>query len=104
VKRTVIELTDDLDGSRADETVKIGLDGKSFELDLSKSNARKLRTILQPYIAGGRRVGRRAQQSSSPQRYDTTAVRRWAQANGIHIAQRGRIPREVLAQFESAGN
>jgi hypothetical protein len=103
VKRTLIELIDDLDGGRADETVRLGLDGKLFELDLSKRNAKKLRTLLQPYVSGARRVGRRSLVTST-HRYDTTAVRKWAESNGVDLAKRGRIPREVLAQFQAAGN
>jgi hypothetical protein len=103
MKRTLIELIDDLDGGRADETVRLGLDGKLFELDLSKRNAKKLRTLLQPYVTGARRVGRRTQIRST-HRYDTTAVRKWAESSGVDIAKRGRIPREVLAQFQAAGN
>jgi nucleoid-associated protein Lsr2 len=103
MKRTLIELIDDLDGGRADETVRLGLDGRLFELDLSKRNAKKLRTLLEPYVTGARRVGRRTQVRST-HRNDTTAVRKWAESNGVDIAKRGRIPREVLAQFQAAGN
>jgi hypothetical protein len=103
MKRTLVELIDDLDGGTADETVRLGLDGKLFELDLSKHNAKKLRTLLQPYVSSGRRVVRRSQ-ATSRHRYDTTAVRKWAESNGVDIARRGRIPREVLARFHAAGN
>jgi Lsr2 len=103
MKRTLVELIDDLDGGTADETVTLGLDGKLFELDLSERNAKKLRTLLEPYVAGGRRVVRRSQVRST-HRYDTAAVRKWAASNGVDIAKRGRIPREVLSQFQAAGN
>jgi hypothetical protein len=103
MKRTLIQLIDDLDGGRADETLRLGLDGKLFELDLSRRNAEKLRTLLQPYVSSARRVGRRSQ-ATSTHRYDTTAVRKWAESNGIDIAKRGRIPRDVLAQFQAGDN
>ena len=38
-KRTVVVLEDDLDGGPADETVTFALDGVSYEIDLSSSNA-----------------------------------------------------------------
>ena len=38
-QRVHIVLEDDLDGSTADETVSFGLDGASYEIDLSKKNA-----------------------------------------------------------------
>ena len=39
-RRTVVMLTDDLDGSEATETVRFGLDGRDYEVDLSKKNAK----------------------------------------------------------------
>ena len=41
-----IRLVDDLDGETADETVEFGIDGKSYEIDLSKENAGRLRDAL----------------------------------------------------------
>ena len=45
-KRTVVVLEDDLDGGPADETVTFALDGVSYEIDLSSSNAGRLRESL----------------------------------------------------------
>ena len=104
MKRTVIELSDDLDGGKAEETVKFGLDGKSFEVDLNRRNAAKLRKALEPYMSAGRRVGGRARRASAASANDTAAVRRWAESNGIEISKRGRIPRDVVARYEAAGH
>ena len=38
-----IVLVDDLDGTEATETVTFGLDGVSYEIDLSAANATRLR-------------------------------------------------------------
>lgn len=58
--RTVqILLEDDLDGSVADETVTFALDGTSYEIDLSKTNAKRLRDALAPYVTAGRKVSAR---------------------------------------------
>ena len=51
-----IRLIDDLDGDTADETVEFGIDGKNYEIDLSKSNAEKLRDALASYVAAARRA------------------------------------------------
>src|SRR4029079_13212532 len=48
VKKVTVALLDDLDGTAADETVQFALDGVSYEIDLSKKNAKKLRSALQP--------------------------------------------------------
>ena len=45
-KETITRLIDDLDGGEAHETVTFGLDGWSYEIDLSTKNATKLRNAL----------------------------------------------------------
>ena len=41
-----VKFVDDLDGSDAAGTVSFGLDGKTYEIDLSDDNAAKLRDSL----------------------------------------------------------
>ncbi len=53
--KTVVELLDDLDGGRADETVTFALDGVDYEIDLSAANARALRGVLAEFIAHAHR-------------------------------------------------
>ena len=53
-KTVIVKLTDDIDGGDADETVHFALDGKSYEIDLSTSNAAKLRAAIKQYIEKGR--------------------------------------------------
>ena len=55
-----IRLIDDLDGQEADETVEFGIDGKSYEIDLSTANAGKLRDVLAEFVGSARRAGGRA--------------------------------------------
>ena len=52
-----IRLVDDLDGESADETVEFGIDGKSYEIDLSKENAGRLRDVLADFVSAARRAG-----------------------------------------------
>jgi hypothetical protein len=42
-----IILVDDLDGGSADENVRFGLDGVSYEIDLSSAHAAELRSSLE---------------------------------------------------------
>ena len=111
--RTIVELTDDLDGKPAAETVAFGLDGRVFEIDLSEKNAKALRKTLEPWVTSARRVsGRtpnaRTAQSSAPRRVETgvdsAAVRAWAASNGIEVSARGRLPKDVVEQYRAAGN
>ena len=47
---------DDLDGSEAEGTVRFGLDGAEYEIDLNAKHAQQLRDALARYVAAGRRV------------------------------------------------
>ncbi len=55
-QRRLTSLVDDLNGRTADETVRFGLGGPEYEIDLSRANARKLRSALAPFVAKARRV------------------------------------------------
>ena len=102
-------LIDDLDGQSADETVEFGIDGKSYEIDLSSKNASKLRDALASYVGAGRRVSTRRRGGSSGggsasrrpsiDREQNQAIRGWARKRGMKVSDRGRIPAEVLEAY-----
>jgi len=54
-----VRFIDDLDGSEASGTIDFGLDGRTYEIDLSEENAAKLRDALAPFIDAGRKAGGR---------------------------------------------
>src|SRR5437588_12873180 len=56
-RTVVVKLTDDLDGSDADETVQFAIDGKAYEIDLSAANAAGCRDVLKTCIENGRVAG-----------------------------------------------
>ena len=111
-RRTVTTLTDDLDGGEASETVTFGLDGQTYEIDLSAENSSKFRSALAHYVASGRKVpGRRSSAKAEPRAskseftaVDTAAVRAWAAANDIELSARGRIAARIIEQYRAAGN
>ena len=47
---------DDLDGSTAEGTVRFGLDGTEYEIDLNAEHAQQLRDALAAYVRAGRRI------------------------------------------------
>lgn len=102
-QRVVVTLFDDLDGGEAAETVHFGVDGKSYEIDLSNENAERLRTVLAPYVQAGRRQSRSGKSfrrtALAP---DPATVRAWAQSNGMELPARGRIPKHVYEAFSEA--
>ena len=99
--KTITMLTDDIDGSEATETVRFGLDGKSFEIDLSKSHAKKLRSDIERYIKSGRKTGgRRTSRTASPSdRNKLRDMRTWAKAQGMQVSERGRVSATVQEAY-----
>lgn len=102
-----VTLVDDLDQSPADENITFGLDGVSYEIDLSAHNAEELRTALAKYIAVGRRVGGRAARGRGPaaaskSKSDVAEIRSWAKDNGYEVHERGRIQAEVRNAYYAA--
>jgi nucleoid-associated protein Lsr2 len=99
---------DDLDGSAAEGTVRFGLDGTEYEIDLSAKHARELRDALARYVGAARRAGGAARRSARGARrgsangLNTTEVREWAKAQGIEVKDRGRVPAEVVVKFKAA--
>jgi nucleoid-associated protein Lsr2 len=110
--QTKVELIDDLTGDKADETVLFGIDGREFEIDLSRDHAGELRDNLARYLAKARKVGKltavstttskRTASGQRQSREQTAAIREWARANGHNVSDRGRIPLEVAKAFEDA--
>ena len=68
-------LIDDLDGSQADSTVRFGLDGADYEIDLNAEHAHLLRDALVRYVNAARRTGNAARQPASPHRTQGTGER-----------------------------
>jgi hypothetical protein len=99
---------DDLDGSAAEGTVRFGLDGTAYEIDLNASHARELRDALARYVGAARRAGGAARRSAHGARrgsasgLNTTEVREWARAQGIEVKDRGRVPAELVVKFKAA--
>ena len=99
---------DDLDGSEAEGTVRFGLDGTEYEIDLNTGHAEALRDALARYVGAARRAGGSARRPARSGRrapaggVDSTEVREWAKAQGIDVKDRGRVPAELVVKFKAA--
>ena len=89
---TKTRLVDDLDGGNADESVNFTVDNHRYQMDLSETNAARLREVLAPFIAAARRAGgstttrtRRSTIAARPAGAgaDTAAIREWASATPL---------------------
>lgn len=119
-RRIIHQLVDDIDGAVLDdgagETASFALDGRSYEIDLSESNAQSLRDALQPWIDAGRRVsaagagrgrrgggrGQSTRQRGTAGGRDLAAVRAWAKENGHQVSDRSRVLEAVLQAYDAA--
>ena len=108
-QQTTVILTDDIDGGKAVETVSFGLDGKHYEIDLGTKNAKNLRKAIAAYVEAGRRVKTTADTRRATKKTagpsdgsDLTAIRAWANENGIPVASRGRIAASIKEQYLAA--
>jgi hypothetical protein len=111
-RQVIHSLIDDLDGGPADESIRFGLDGIEFEIDLSKKNASAMRKTLNKYVEAarreprpgpgrGRRVG--AVSRTRVDRDQNAAIRDWAKRSGQPVSDRGRIPQAVVDAYHAAG-
>ena len=112
-QRTVILFEDDLDGGEAAGTVRFSLDEVEYEIDLSDTNAAALRAAFGPYLQAARRIGGRratgppgaprvhagAATKSDPAQL--AAIRDWARRRGLEVKDRGRIPADIVEQYNA---
>jgi hypothetical protein len=112
-QKVTVQLVDDLDGTQSKDisTVTFGLDGASYEIDLTDANAENLRKALGEFPAHARRVGGRLKRgmaavspggSATASHEQAQAVREWARRNGYEVSNRGRIPASLIEAFEAA--
>jgi hypothetical protein len=103
-KITVV-LEDDLVGGPADETVRFGIGGTDYEIDLNAKNASAFRQQLAPYIeqappdwqrtaaAAGADCGQPGTERGHPG---------LGEDQGIALSDRGRIPASIVQQYQAA--
>jgi hypothetical protein len=109
-QKVQVILVDDVDGGEAAETLTFALDGISYEIDVSATNAEAIREALAPWVDHARRVSGRASGRGragarirpASERTSLSDVRSWARENGFQVSDRGRVSGEVRAAYEAA--
>jgi hypothetical protein len=105
-----VQYVDDLDGSAASGPVDFSLDGKGYTIDLSDANVAKLHEVLAPFLSAARRASGSARQSPGTsthsgrprlRRNETPEVRAWLRDNGYAVKDRGRVPMDLIAAYET---
>lgn len=104
-KKTIAKYYSDLSGdeiSVGTPTIKFGLEGASYEIDLTEAEQQAIRESLAPYIDAGRKATgarRSGTVTSGPSPKD---VRTWAKDSGLDVPARGRIPATIIAAYQEA--
>ena len=103
-RKIVTELTDDLDGAPADETVSFALDGRVYSIDLSTDDATALRKAYAAYISAGRsiRQGRSVRRPAPASGPSAAEIWKWAVSQDYAMSRRGRIPAPVREAYHAA--
>ncbi|CAB0576683.1 Lsr2 family protein [Corynebacterium diphtheriae] len=97
-RREITQYFDDIDNTPLTEdqvhVVRLGVNGINYVLDLSADNAQKFEDALAPFIEKAHRA--KVDESTH---YDPKAVRAWAQKHNYQVADRGKIPSNVIEAF-----
>ena len=107
-QQTFTQLTDDLDGTVATETIEFALDGVTYTIDLSEENAAELREIMARFVGHARKVSGRSKVkakqngSNGATPVDLAAVRAWARENGFEVSERGRVAKNIFDAYLEA--
>jgi hypothetical protein len=109
-KTTIVQVSDDLDGSANASEVRFAFEGTEYAIDLSSKNRRNFEKALRPYIEASTKVSGRGPRASRAARskrsggssMDLGAVRAWAKQNGYEVSDRGRLPKVVLDAYKAA--
>jgi hypothetical protein len=105
MQRVEVQLEDDLTGGPADETVAFGVAGAAYEIDLSSRHAADFRRRLAPFVERARllhpqRRGTTFRTAASRER--SRQIRAWAERQGLPVSGHGRLPGDVIRQYETA--
>jgi hypothetical protein len=103
-QKVQVLLTDDIDGSQAEQTVKFGWLGAEYEIDLNDKNFASFEKAITKYVTAGRKVrgGAKARSTKASSDVDLAAVRAWAKDAGYEVSDRGRVSTAVLDAYRAA--
>jgi len=104
-------LIDDFDGKELPSDtapVRLSIGNTTYRLYLSEKSQDALQTALEPFIKDAEKDAKQnSVNKTSASRGRTKAIREWAQANNITfngkpLGDRGRIPEEIVEQYEKS--
>jgi hypothetical protein len=99
-QRERVELISDLDGGRADETVRFALDGTEYEIDLSGEQAERMRGELSAYTKAASRRRKVPAQRKRRRGAEPPGLREYAASRGSEVRDGQPVPGRVREEFE----
>jgi hypothetical protein len=103
MQKVNVRLEDDLTGGPADETVHFGVGGRAYEIDLNAKHAASFRNLLGPFVERARLARARRPRTTTrttASRERSREIRAWAEQHGFAVAEHGRLPRNVIEQYD----
>jgi hypothetical protein len=107
MQKVEVQLEDDLTGGPADETVRFGVDRRDYQIDLSAKHAATFRKQVAAFVERARLVTSRRSRGtvrSAASRERRRLIRAWAERQGFEVAEHGRLPAQVIQEYERAQN
>ncbi|WP_448852577.1 histone-like nucleoid-structuring protein Lsr2 [Corynebacterium sp. 335C] len=113
-RKEIIQYFDDMTGeSLADdavETIRFSYRGRNYVIDLSKGNAEKFDEALKPFIdaarvdaqAPAKAPQRKSRGADEATRNRNRIIRQWAKDQGLDVADRGALSKDIIAKYEAA--
>jgi DhnA family fructose-bisphosphate aldolase class Ia len=112
-RRTEVVLIDDIDGTPAEGTVRFGIDGQMYTIDLSSEHSQEFFSRIAKFRDNATRVGAALlggirepghavmdKVGAEAMKERNKAIRAWAAAKGMTINMRGRIPDSIMRTWE----
>ena len=109
-QRVQVLFEDDIDGTEAAHTVQFGLEGATYEIDLSEKHAAELRDALATWVSHARKVsgtrsvrgGAGGGAKTGADREQLNKIREWGRANGHQVSDRGRVSQALQDAYQQA--
>lgn len=104
MRRMEAVIVDDLDGTSPATTTEIVLDGEKYIVDLSKKHKSDLRKALKRYLDAAEQAKKpsaaRMPVNPDERKAQVAEIRQWATKHNIAVPSRGRLPRNIVEQYE----
>jgi Lsr2 len=84
---------------------RFSFDGRDYEMDLCLKHSTRLDETIGRYAEHARRSSARAvrtKRRTAAHRQHSASVRAWAKQTGIAVSDRGRIPADVITQYDAS--